>query len=66
MQRRFSTPHEIGTAVASEIARGIVDSGRRGRQYLLGCPGGRTHRWIQPGFSAIMRHNIDRLLADAR
>lgn len=40
--RRFDTVIDLGGAAAELIAEGIVESGRSGNPYLLGCPGGRT------------------------
>ena len=40
----FNDSHELGRALASEIADGIEAARADGRRYLLGCPGGRSPR----------------------
>jgi glucosamine-6-phosphate deaminase len=43
-ERVFPDPERLGAALAREIADGLVAAGAAGRQYLLGCPGGRSPR----------------------
>jgi glucosamine-6-phosphate deaminase len=40
--RVFPSPEILGAAVADEIVDGMAAAARRGRRYLLGCPGGRS------------------------
>jgi glucosamine-6-phosphate deaminase len=38
----FASASEAGRVLAAEIAEGIESARRKGRQYVLGCPGGRS------------------------
>ncbi|MFG1967025.1 6-phosphogluconolactonase [Nonomuraea sp. NPDC049028] len=38
----FPDPEALGRALAAEIATELEDAARRGRPYVLGCPGGRS------------------------
>lgn len=38
----FPSPDALGDAVALEIFAGVLDAETRGRNYVLGCPAGRT------------------------
>lgn len=40
----FPTDTELGAAAAQEIFEGIQDADKSGREYVLGCPGGRSPR----------------------
>lgn len=40
----FPDAHAVGEALADEIADGIARANEDGKQYLLGCPGGRSPR----------------------
>lgn len=42
--RVFEDPEALGMALAQEIVAGIDAARRAGRQYVLGCPGGRSAR----------------------
>jgi glucosamine-6-phosphate deaminase len=38
----FEDPRALGEALASDIVEGVANAARKGRRYLLGCPGGRS------------------------
>jgi len=38
----FADPEALGAALAAEILDAVAASGRAGRRFLLGCPGGRS------------------------
>jgi glucosamine-6-phosphate deaminase len=42
--RPFPDPDALGDALAAEVMAGLAAAVRDGRQYLLGCPSGRTGR----------------------
>jgi glucosamine-6-phosphate deaminase len=48
----FDTPQALGDDLAARLVAGIAAAAQSGRQYLLGCPGGRTPR---PVYQAMAR-----------
>lgn len=53
--RVFADDAELGSAVAREIVDGIAAANGAGRQYLLGCPGGRSPRTTYAALAALVR-----------
>lgn len=40
----YPDPESLGEALAGDILRGLADSTRKGRRFLLGCPAGRSQQ----------------------
>jgi len=56
----FPDETQLGRALAMEIADGLVAAGNEGRNYILGCPGGRSPRSTYAQFAEIVaERNLD-------
>jgi glucosamine-6-phosphate deaminase len=54
--RVYPTPESLGEALATRVLARVDEARRAGRQFLLGCPTGRTPR---PIYDALLRRNAD-------
>jgi glucosamine-6-phosphate deaminase len=50
----FDGPADLGTALAREIADGIVAADVAGVRYILGCPGGRSPKPVYDALAALV------------
>lgn len=51
----LNSPEDIGSYVAKEIAEGIVRASSENRQFVLGCPGGRSARAVYQALAEEVR-----------
>ena len=55
----IATADEIGTRVAGQIADGLRAAAAQGKDYLLGCPTGRTPAPVFPALATLAADGLD-------